>query len=68
MNINKILTDMRLEREYLEEAILSFERLAAGGAKRRGRPPAWMAKIKEEMTLKRGRGRPPDSKNGNTEG
>ena len=29
------------------DTLLSLERLALGGAKRRGRPPAWMAKIKE---------------------
>ena len=44
MDINKILVELRLEHEQLGEAILSLERLAAGGAKRRGRPPAWMAK------------------------
>jgi hypothetical protein len=63
MDISKILAEMRLERERLEEAILSLERLAAGGAKRRGRPPAWMAKIKDERIEKRQRGRPPGSKN-----
>ena len=41
MDINKILEDLRRERTQLEEAILSLERLAAGG-KRRGRPPAWL--------------------------
>jgi hypothetical protein len=63
MDINKILVELRLERQQLEEAILSLERLAAGGAKRRGRPPAWLAKIKDEPIEKRRRGRPPGSKN-----
>jgi hypothetical protein len=63
MDISKILAELRLEREQLGEAILSLERLAAGGAKRRGRPPAWMAKINEETAEKRRRGRPPGSKN-----
>ena len=63
MDISKILADLRLEREQLGEAILSLERLAAGGAKRRGRPPAWMAKIKDETLEKRRRGRPAGSKN-----
>jgi hypothetical protein len=62
MDINKILADLRLEREQLGEAILSLERLAAGGAKRRGRPPAWMAKVKDGMIEKRRPGRPPGSK------
>jgi hypothetical protein len=63
MDINKILAELRLEREQLGEAILSLERLAAGGAKRRGRPPAWMVKVKDGMIEKRRPGRPPSSKN-----
>ncbi len=58
MDIGKILGELRLEREQLGEAILSLERLASGGAKRRGRPPAWMAKVKRETIEKRRRGRP----------
>ena len=42
MDITKILEELRQEHAQLEEAILSLERLAAGG-KRRGRPPAWLA-------------------------
>ena len=58
MDVAKILGELRQEREQLEEAILSLERLARGRGRRRGRPPAWMA----EITAKR-RGRPPGSKN-----
>jgi len=58
MDVSKILTELREEREQIEEAILSLERLARGRGRRRGRPPAWMS----EMTTKR-RGRPPGSKN-----
>jgi len=56
MDINKMLTDLRAEREQIEEAIMTLERLARGRGRRRGRPPAWMAQIKR-------RGRPPGSKN-----
>jgi hypothetical protein len=63
MDISKVLAEMRLEREQLGEAILSLERLAAGGTKRRGRPPAWLVKIKDETIEKRRRGRPVGSKN-----
>lgn len=63
MDIENTLAEMRLELERLEEAILAFEHLAAAGAKRRGRPPAWMAKRKDETTEKRRRGHPPGSKN-----
>ena len=67
MDISKILAELRLEREQLEETILSLERLALGGAKRRGRPPAWIARTKESNVKKR-RGRPIGSKNKKTLG
>jgi hypothetical protein len=38
-----MLVELRSERDRLAEAILALERLAAGGQKRRGRPPKWMA-------------------------
>jgi len=63
MNIEEILKSLRDERDSLEEAILSLERLAAGQGRRRGRPPAWMKKIVEQTTaVPKRRGRPP--KNG----
>ena len=62
MDVGKILSDLRQERDQLEEAILSLERLSLGQGKRRGRPPAWLA---EAQQVKR-RGRPPGSKNKTT--
>ena len=59
MDVSKILAELREERQQIEEAILSLERLAQGRGKRRGRPPAWMADV---APVKR-RGRPPGSKN-----
>jgi hypothetical protein len=59
MDVSKILTELREERQQIEEAILSLERLARGRGRRRGRPPAWMA----EITAPKRRGRPPGSKN-----
>jgi hypothetical protein len=56
MDVTKMLAELRQEREAIEEAIMTLERLARGRGKRRGRPPAWMAAIKK-------RGRPPGSKN-----
>ncbi len=56
MDINKMLAELRMEREQIEEAIMTLERLARGRGRRRGRPPAWMSQIKR-------RGRPPGSKN-----
>jgi hypothetical protein len=55
MNLTKILEELRQEREQIDQAILSLERLAAGSGPRRGRPPAWLLAHK-------GRGRPPKSK------
>ena len=62
MDISKILAELRQEHEQLGTAILSLERLALGGAKRRGRPPAWLAGVKNANEKKR-RGRPVGSKN-----
>lgn len=56
MDVLKMLAELRQEREQVEEAILTLERLARGRGKRRGRPPAWMSALKR-------RGRPPGSKN-----
>lgn len=56
MDVTKMLAELRQEREQIEEAIMTLERLARGRGKRRGRPPAWMTEIKR-------RGRPPGSKN-----
>jgi hypothetical protein len=59
MDVTKILAELKEERQQIEEAIVSLERLARGRGRRRGRPPAWMS---PEVTVKR-RGRPPGSKN-----
>lgn len=56
MDVAKMLSDLRQEREQIEEAILSLERLARNRGRRRGRPPSWMQEVKK-------RGRPPGSKN-----
>jgi hypothetical protein len=48
--------DVLLEREQIEEAIITLEPLARGRGKRRGRPPAGMTNIGR-------RGRPPGRKN-----
>jgi hypothetical protein len=55
MNLTKILEDLRREREQIDEAILSLERLAAGSGPRRGRPPAW-------LKAQKGRGRAANGK------
>ncbi|HYM10687.1 MAG TPA: hypothetical protein VEU62_08140 [Bryobacterales bacterium] len=62
MDVNKILVELRQERQQIEEAIISLERLARGRGRRRGRPPAWLALATEKR-----RGRPPGSKNGSAQ-
>lgn len=47
-NYGKILDELRREYGLLGEAIVAMERLAAGQrGKRRGRPPKWLAAIKQ---------------------
>jgi hypothetical protein len=58
MDVAKILAELRQERDQIEEAIMSLERLATGRKRRRGRPPAWAVQIDSKR-----RGRPPGSKN-----
>ena len=56
MDTNKMLNDLRMEREQISEAIMVLQRLSLGQGKRRGRPPKWMTEVKR-------RGRPKGSKN-----
>jgi len=77
LDIDKMLAELRVEREQIEEAILTLERLARGRGRRRGRPPSWLkeaagsvAEIDEgpqpngvgHAAEPRRRGRPPGSK------
>jgi len=65
MDVSKILAELKAEREQIEEAIVSLERLARGRGKRRGRPPSWMssAEVEAAVAAPKRRGRPPGSKN-----
>jgi hypothetical protein len=76
LDVDKMLAELRLEREQIEEAILTLERLARGRGRRRGRPPGWLKEaasgtlgITDEGDLSiigaeapKRRGRPPGSK------
>ena len=53
MDLWKILADLQEERTRIEEAIVALERLTHG--KRRGRPPTWMAAIKDRPRKRQGR-------------
>jgi len=61
MDVNKILADLKQEKEHIEQAILVLQGLGQG-QRRRGRKPAWMKQLGESEPAKR-RGRPPGSKN-----
>ena len=61
MDITKILSDLRAEREQIEQAILVLQGLAQG-QRRRGRKPAWM-KAAGVVEPKKRRGRPPGTPN-----
>jgi hypothetical protein len=56
MDINKMLAELRSERDQITQAIAVMERLSVGQGKRRGRPPKWMTEVTR-------RGRPKGSKN-----
>ena len=45
-----MISELRAEREQIEEAIMSLERLARGQGKRRGRPPKWMTTERSQAT------------------
>jgi hypothetical protein len=53
VDLNTIIEKLKAERDTLAAAIACLEQLAAGRAKKRGRPPAW---LKE-----RGEGRQPSN-------
>lgn len=43
MNLQKILAELRRERDLIDQAIAGLERLLAPGSRpRRGRPPKWL--------------------------
>jgi len=58
MDVDKVLAEMRQQRDHLDRAILSLERLARGRGRGRGRPPAWLSRAPTKR-----RGRLPGSKN-----
>jgi hypothetical protein len=42
MDLHKMIVELESERDRLNQAILALERLSAGKAKKRGRPPKWL--------------------------
>src|SRR5581483_11687801 len=54
-----MLAELRAESEYIEQAIMVLQRMAAGHGKRRGRPPAWMS---AGVAMVKRRGRLPEAR------
>jgi hypothetical protein len=58
MKLQETITDLRRDRDLIDEAIAALERLAAGRGKRRGRPPNRLkqqlpdAMAKQQVTAK----------------
>ncbi|MEO8097583.1 MAG: hypothetical protein ABI811_07755 [Acidobacteriota bacterium] len=50
MELVKIISDLRRERDVIDEAIASLELLARAHGKRRGRPPAFLSNKRESLT------------------
>jgi hypothetical protein len=48
MDLEKIISELRAERNRIDEAILAIERISRGAAKRRGRRPKWLAQVTDE--------------------
>lgn len=61
MDIKRMLADLQLEKQSLDEAIAVLERIATGRGKRAGRPPAWLRAQDARATggLPKRKGRPP---------
>jgi len=59
MDLLAIIKELMDERDLVERAIISVERMAAHRGMRRGRPPAWMALLADETSERKKRGRPP---------
>jgi hypothetical protein len=43
VDLNRIIQDLKVERDRLAAAIECLEQLAAGRARKRGRPPKWLS-------------------------
>ena len=50
MDVSAILKELHRERELIDHAIAALERAQAGAYKRRGRPPKWLANLRDPGT------------------
>ena len=66
MDLKAIIDQLRREHAQLTEAIAAIERMGTSSGKRRGRPPAWLAAMRQNAGSgpPKRRGRPPKNKDG----
>ena len=50
MDVTAILKELYRERDLLDQAISTLERAEAGTYRRRGRPPKWLTRVRQETT------------------
>jgi hypothetical protein len=55
-----MLAELREERERIEKAMFTLERLARSRGQRRGRPPSWLKEV-GDSELDNGEGRQPNA-------
>ncbi len=60
MDLQKMIADLQAERDRLDAAILTLERLSASNTGRPGRPPRWLKNAAGNPTRKVG-GAPKDN-------
>ena len=58
MDLTAIVKELVEERDMIDRAISSLERIALHRGKRRGRPPAWLTMLESEPKAPKKRGRP----------
>ena len=61
MDLHRMIIELRDERQRMDEAISALERLSAGKARRRGRPPGWLTSELGRETPESEEGEPPPS-------
>jgi hypothetical protein len=47
VDLNRIIQDLKVERDRLAAAIECLEQLAGGRGRKRGRPPKWLSERSE---------------------
>ncbi|MBV8550035.1 MAG: hypothetical protein JOY54_01955 [Acidobacteriaceae bacterium] len=62
MDLLKMIAELQAERDRLDQAIIALERLSAGKAKRRGRPPRWLREEMQKSEQEGSPARPDDGK------